>query len=259
MITILTDFGTADYFVPAVKGVIHSLCPNVEIVDVTHQIPVQDIAAASFTLGACFRNFPIGTIHVAVVDPGVGSLRRAIIVEADGHFFVGPDNGIFSAIFAQEKNVRIFQIERSEFFWPTVSPTFHGRDMFAPIAAWLAKGVTPEAMGTEILDPIRLAFSPPQITKDCIVGEVIHIDHFGNCITNLTATELPPHECTEATSIKIAEYEVRQFGTHFAQSINAENLLAYLGSAGFWEIAMWQDSAAEKLQINRGAVVQLQR
>src|SRR5262249_37163093 len=150
MITLLTDFGLSDYFVPAVKGVILTIGPGTEIIDITHDVPAQDVQSAAFTLGACYHNFPAGTIHVAVVDPGVGSSRRAIVVEAadsTGYFFVGPDNGVFSYVYARESKVRVFHITDDRYFRHPVSPTFHGRDVFAPVAARIACGARPEEIG----------------------------------------------------------------------------------------------------------------
>ena len=259
MITLLTDFGSQDYFVPAVKGVILSLYPQANILDLTHNLAAQDIRAAAFTLGACYQTFPAGTIHLAVVDPGVGSARRAIVVEAGNHFFVGPDNGLFSFVYARETAVRVFQATRAEYFRLPISPTFHGRDVFAPLAAWLAKGIAPADFGAEIHDYVRFTLPAPQMINDHILGEVIHIDHFGNCITNLTAHELQLEQVTVATRLRIATRNVQRFGTHFAQTTNPEELLAYLGSAGYWEIALWQDSAASKLEVGSGAAIQLWR
>jgi S-adenosyl-L-methionine hydrolase (adenosine-forming) len=259
MITLLTDFGTADYFVPAVKGVILALQPQAQIIDLTHEIPAHDIAAAAFTLGACYHDFPAATIHLAVVDPGVGSARRAIVVEAGNYFLVGPDNGIFSFVYAREKNVRVFHATQAAYFRPSVHPTFHGRDVFAPLAAWLEKGLAPVALGEEINDYVRLTWASPQLSNDVVVGEIIHIDHFGNCITNLTAQELDWQRLSPTTRLVIGEQEVRHFGTHFAQSHITAELLAYPGSAGYWEIALWQDSAAKQLAVKCGTPVRLYR
>jgi S-adenosyl-L-methionine hydrolase (adenosine-forming) len=259
MITLLTDFGAQDYFVPAVKGVISSLHPQAKIIDLTHEIPTQDIRAAAFTLGACYQTFPAGTIHLAVVDPGVGSARRAIVIDAGNHFFVGPDNGLFSFVYAREKSVRVFHANREDYFRQPISPTFHGRDVFAPLAAWLEKGIAPEALGVKILDYVRFLLPAPQTVNDHVLGEVIHVDHFGNCITNLTVNELQVEAVMPTTRLRIREHDVHQFRTHFAQSSSHETLFAYLGSAGFWEVGLWQDSAAKCLQFERGAVVQLWR
>ncbi|HEX4945744.1 MAG TPA: SAM-dependent chlorinase/fluorinase [Blastocatellia bacterium] len=257
IITLLTDFGTPDYFVPAMKGVIYSLHSRAQIIDLTHDIPAQDIDAAAFTLGACYRQFPAGTIHVAVVDPGVGSARRAIVMEAGGQYFVGPDNGLFSFVYAREKAVRVFQATNEAYFRQPVSSTFHGRDVFAPLAAWLAKGIAPESFGAAIQDAVRFPFPAPQPSGDVTRGAIIHIDHFGNGITNLTAQELTLSAVTPTTCLLVAGHEVRYFGTHFAQTQNQQEPMAYLGSAGYWEIAVWQGSAAQVLGLQRGAEVEL--
>ncbi|MEP7338420.1 MAG: SAM-dependent chlorinase/fluorinase [Acidobacteriota bacterium] len=258
MITLLTDFGTADYFVPAVKGVILSINPQAQIIDLTHEIPAHDIAAGAFTLGACYHNFPAGTIHVAVVDPGVGSARRAIVVRAGKQLFVGPDNGIFSYVYAWESQVTVFQIEREEYFRQPVSATFHGRDMFAPVAAWLSRGLAAEAVGREIHDYVKVEIPQPVTDKSGqrVVGSILHIDLFGNCITNLTERELPPDQ--SAIKMLFAGREVTCFGSHFAEAGSADDLFAYLGSAGYWEIALWCDSVAGLLAVRRGAEVILE-
>jgi S-adenosylmethionine hydrolase len=265
MITLLTDFGTTDYFIPAVKGVLLSINPTVQIIDLTHEIPAQDIAAGAFTLGACCQDFPAGTIHLAVVDPGVGSSRRAIVVRAGNQLFVGPDNGIFSYIYAKESQVNVFQIEHAEYFRHPVSATFNGRDVFAPVAAWLSRGLQPEALGREIYDFFKLEIPQPVKSgaDQHFVGTVIHIDRFGNCITNLTERELPisqstTHNPQSSPRIAFAGREVRQFGSHFAEMADKDELFAYLGSAGFWEIALWCDSAANRLGVRRGTEVILE-
>ena len=256
MITLLTDFGTADYFVPAVKGVILTLNPAAHIVDLTHEIPAQDLHAGALTLGACYHNFPAGTIHLAVVDPGVGSARRPIVVQAGAHFFIGPDNGLFSFVYARETAVRVFHAVQPEFFRPQPSATFHGRDVFAPLAAWLARGVHPASFGPEIHDYVRLAWSKPECnaTTGQITGSVIHLDRFGNCITNLVATDLPaPSAFT--LQLPAGALTVSQFGTHFDQAPDKTQLFAYPGSAGYWEIALWCASAATRFGLTRGTEV----
>lgn len=261
MITLLTDFGTADYFVPAVKGVILSINPRIQIVDLTHEIPAQDVMAGAFTLGACYRDFPAGSIHLAVVDPGVGSSRRAIIVATERQLFVGPDNGIFSYVYWREQRPRVFQIERPEYFRHPVSSTFHGRDVFAPVAAWLSRGIAPENFGGELHDYFR--FEIPEPARDSHAGQikaaVIHIDHFGNCITNLTERELPVELADkQRINMKIADRVVAQFGSHFAQAGSSDRLFAYLGSAGYWEIAVWCGSASALLAAQRGSEIILE-
>lgn len=259
MLTFLTDFGTSDYFVPAVKGAILTIDPGAVIVDITHQIAPQDIEAAAFTLAACYRDFPEGTIHLAVVDPGVGSERIALIVDAGGHRFVGPDNGIFSHIYAAEAGAVVYRIENSEYFRKPASPTFHGRDVFGPVAAWLSRGVEPGAFGPRIDDPARLDFVRPETAAggDRVVGRVIHIDRFGNCITNLTQREFP-FEKSGGASLYLGGRRVARFGTHFRQSGQGGELFAYPGSAGYWEIALWCDSAALRTGAARGTEILLE-
>lgn len=259
MITLLTDFGAADYFVPAVKGVILTLSPAVQIVDITHEINAQDIASAAFTLGACYANFPPGTIHVAVVDPGVGSERRGIVVDAGGYRFVGPDNGIFSYACAREKDVRVHALENSAYFRSPVSATFHGRDVFAPVAAHLSLGKTPASCGSEIHDYVTLDCPRPHHDerRGGIIGRIIHIDRFGNCVTNFTEREFRladpvPRISHTPLTLHLAGHEITQFGTHYAQAERKQELFAYLGSAGYWEIGLWCASAAALTGARRG-------
>jgi S-adenosyl-L-methionine hydrolase (adenosine-forming) len=260
MITLLTDFGLSDYFVPAVKGVILTISPGTEIIDITHDVAAQDIDSAAFTLGACYHNFPAGTVHVAVVDPGVGSSRRAIVVEAGDYFFVGPDNGVFSFVYERETEPRVYHITDDQYFRHPVSPTFHGRDVFAPVAARIAHGLKPEKIGEEIDDYVRFEIPRPRSseTRGVIEGRVIHIDRFGNCVTNFTEVELRPGEIAPTTKIYFGGREVRQFNAYFAEASRRDELFAYPGSAGYWEIALWRSSAAGFVGARRGAEVILE-
>ena len=244
VITLLTDFGTADYFVGAVKGAILSVNPAAVIADITHEIPPQDIAAGAFTLLAAYKTFPAGTIHVAVVDPGVGSTRRPITVSANDQYFVGPDNGLFTYIYDREPSHRTFHITSDRYFRPSPSPTFHGRDIFAPMAAALSNGVAPGDLGPEITDEVRLPSleTPPRI---------IHIDRFGNCITNITR-ELMPSE----TSLVINGRTISEFRQFYGEA-DEESLFAIWGSAGFLEISVNGGSAAKVLGAKRGDTIQL--
>ena len=254
MITLLTDFGLSDYFVPAVKGVILTISPGTEIIDITHDVAAHDVDSAAFTLGACYHNFPAGTIHVAVVDPGVGSSRRPIVVEAGGYFFIGPDNGVFSFVYAREAEPRVYHITDDRYFRHPVSATFHGRDVFAPVAARIAGGVKPEAIGEEIDDYVKFEIPRPRLieARGVIEGRVIHIDRFGNCVTNFTEAELKPYEIAPPTKIHFGGREIRRFNAYFAEAARRDELFAYPGSAGFWEIALWRSSAAEFVNARRG-------
>jgi S-adenosyl-L-methionine hydrolase (adenosine-forming) len=259
MITLLTDFGLADYFVPAVKGAILSIHPAAQLIDLTHEIVAHDVESAAFTLGACYRDFPAGTIHLAVVDPGVGSARRALAVEAGGQRFVGPDNGIFSLIYAREAGVRVFEITRDDLFRHPVCATFHGRDVFAPVAAHLSRGVEARELGPEIRDYVRLELAAPErLAQGRIRGCLIQVDRFGNCTTNLTERELRLEPARRFAMLRVAGRRITQFGSHYAEAERKEDLFAYLGSAGYWEIGVWCNSAADVLEARRGMEVLLE-
>ena len=249
MITLLTDFGTADYFVGAVKGAILSVNPKAVIADITHEIPPQDIEAGAFTLLATYQTFPAETIHMAVVDPGVGSERRPIVVSANEQFFVGPDNGIFSYICDRESSHRTFHITAEKYFRPSPSATFHGRDIFAPVAAALSNGVTPEELGSEIDDEVRLGSLEPVIKNDAKVkARIIHIDRFGNCITNITRDLF---EDWENVRLVTNGKTIRDFRNFYGEASTTAPF-AIWGSAGFLEISVNGRSAAKTLRVKRG-------
>ena len=237
MISLLTDFGTGDYFVGAVKGAILSVNPSAVIVDITHEIPPQDVAAGAFTLLAAYRTFPPGTIHMAVVDPGVGSTRRPIIVSANEQMFVGPDNGLFTYICDREPSHRIIHVAAERFFRRDVSTTFHGRDIFAPVAAALSNGVAVEEFGPEIDDAVRL----PSLETPL---RIIHIDRFGNCVTNITRDRSPGE-------IVVKGRTIREFRRFYGEGDEA-SLFAIWGSAGFLEISVNGGSAAQVLGVRVG-------
>jgi S-adenosylmethionine hydrolase len=258
IITLLTDFGARDYFVGAMKGVILSLNPDATIVDITHEIPPRDIQAAAFNLLACYKDFPAGTIHVAVVDPGVGSGRRALLVECANQFFVGPDNGLFSWITEREGNFSAWQITNEELFRSPVSSTFHGRDVFAPVAAALSTGVAPAEVGPPLENIVTLAPLSPRMRADAIEGSVIHIDRFGNCITNFTAEHVNEERIAAGAKLIVNDKEVTSFRKFFADESGPKNeLFMLVGSAGFVEIAAQNASAAEILPAKRGDSVLL--
>ncbi|HLM25153.1 MAG TPA: SAM-dependent chlorinase/fluorinase [Pyrinomonadaceae bacterium] len=249
MITLLTDFGTADYFVGAVKGAILSVNPRAVIADITHEIPPQDIEAGAFTLLAAYKTFPAGTIHMAVVDPGVGSTRRPLVVSANEQFFVGPDNGIFSYICDRESSHRTFHITAEKYFRPAPGSTFHGRDIFAPVAAALSNGVKPEELGREIDDEVRLDSLDPLIKNDGKVkARIIHIDRFGNCITNITRDLFQEWENAR---LLINGKKIREFRNFYGEASRIAPF-AIWGSAGFLEISVNGGSAAKILRVKRG-------
>jgi len=244
LITLVTDFGTADYFVGAVKGAILSGNPHAVVVDITHEIPPQDVEACAFTLLAAYRTFPAGTIHVAVVDPGVGSSRRPIIVSANEQFFVGPDNGLFTYIYDREPLHRTFHVTAEKYFRPSPSSTFHGRDIFAPVAAALSNGVKPEQLGPAIDDEIRFPYS--------LEPQIIHIDRFGNCVTNISRETFKG----KIASLKINGKTIRNFRNFYGENSNRpDTLFGIWGSAGFLEISVNGGSAAKILRAKRGDAV----
>ena len=238
-ITLLTDFGTADYFVGAMKGVILSINPQAVIADITHEIPAQDVAAGAFTLLAAYETFPAGTIHVAVVDPGVGSERRPLVVSAGDYLFVGPDNGLFTYVYDRHSSFAAFHLTETKYFRHPVSNTFHGRDIFAPAAAALSIGIDAASLGPQISDPIRLP-SP-------IGPQIIHIDHFGNLITNITRDQFT------GTRLTVNGRVISAFRNFFGENVGEPNEpFAIWGSAGYLEIAVNGGSAAEVLRVKRG-------
>lgn len=264
IITLLTDFGTADYFVGAMKGAILSVCSDANIIDITHDVPPHDVQAGAFALCAAYKTFPANTIHVAVVDPGVGSTRRPILVQTHDQFFVGPDNGLFSFVYDVEAaaNVRVFHLNRKQYFRVDVSATFHGRDVFAPIAGVLANGVAPAHLGDEITDYMRRdSIAPRAFADGCIEAFVIHIDRFGNCVTNLTRRELTDERIERGLRFLVNDHTITSIRRFFAESgeeTKSGELFAVWGSAGFLEIVAFQDSAARLLNIRRGQQIIVQ-
>jgi len=248
IITLLTDFGAQDYFVGAMKGAILSINPDASIVDITHEIPPHDIRAAAFNLLAVYKDFPAGTVHVAVVDPGVGSARRGIIVKCAGQSFVGPDNGLFSWIREREDDFLAIHLTNEKFFRHPLSHTFHGRDIFAPVAAAVSNGVDLKEFGPSIDDVIKLESLEPRPIDGGLEATIIHIDRFGNCITSLTREHF-----AAGAKLAVNGREVSTRREFFADRGSDQNdLFCIFGSAGFLEIAAQNTSAAEILNARRG-------
>ncbi|HYH85351.1 MAG TPA: SAM-dependent chlorinase/fluorinase [Pyrinomonadaceae bacterium] len=261
IVTLLTDFGTADHFVGAVKGALLSVNPAAQVVDITHEIPPHDIEAGAFALLAAFEAFPAGTVHVAVVDPGVGSPRRPVVASGGEQFFVGPDNGVLGYVYERLDGLRVFHVTNEKYFRREVSATFHGRDVFAPVAGALSLGVEPDELGEEITDFVRLAFAAPERREDGIlVGRVIHIDRFGNCITNISPRDFVAEDVNRGARLLVEGREVRAFRRFFADEADAPGVpFAIWGSAGLLEIAVFLDSAARLLGVGRGGRVEIRK
>ncbi len=260
IITLTTDFGLHDHFVGTMKGVILGICPGATIVDVTHQITPFEISEGAFTVMEAWRAFPKKTIHVAVVDPGVGSSRRPILVEAGGHYFVGPDNGVLAMVYGplreRGEKIRVRHLTKEEYFRQPVSRTFHGRDIFAPVAAHLAAGVTPAKLGPIIEDYLKLqSFWPTRMAKRSWTGQVLKVDRFGNLISNFSEAEFEGIK-TRPFEIAIGTEKIHRLALNYAEVPFGEPV-AIVGSSGFVEICVNQGNAAKQLGCGVGAPLEL--
>jgi len=242
IITLTTDFGLKDHYVGAMKGVILSMNPDALITDITHEIPPHDVFKGAFALRNFYRYFPRGTIHVAVIDPGVGNRRKPVAVEADGNIFVGPDNGVFTFIYRESKSFRVFEITDSKYFLSDVSFTFHGRDIFAPVAAYLSLGVSVERLGKRMKKPLTLRIKEPEIRKGEIIGKVIYVDSFGNLITNIPAGLIKPE-----STICIGKRVINGISKSYAD-VPEGRFLAVIGSSGLLEISINQGRACDVIK-----------
>ncbi|MGA2327556.1 MAG: SAM-dependent chlorinase/fluorinase [Bryobacteraceae bacterium] len=255
IITLTTDFGTSDHFVGVMKGVILGLHPDAQVVDITHQIDPYAISEGGFVVAEAYRWFPKKTVHVVVVDPGVGTLRRPILAEAAGQYFLAPDNGVLSMIYAREKH-KVRAVTAEKFFLQPVSDTFHGRDVFAPAAAYLAKGTPAARFGKIIGDYCRLEFYKPVRTgKRVWKGTVLKIDRFGNLITNFHIAEFPVVR-TRPFSLTAGQQEITELARTFGERSFGE-LFLVVGSSGYLEAAANQASAAKMTGAAVGAPVEL--
>jgi S-adenosylmethionine hydrolase len=247
IITLLTDFGLRDHFVGALKGVLLKLNPELTLVDISHMIPPQDIYSGAFTLNqACFY-FPAGTIHLAVVDPGVGSTRKALAVSAGGHFFVAPDNGLLTHILELQEDCIAYEITADHYFNKPVSTTFHGRDIFAPIAAWISRGIPLHQLGPVVPNPIKLQIPVLKRVRDSLIqGAILAVDHFGNLITNLKPSDVP-----HAFKMMAGQKEISSMRQTYAEGSPGE-LFIVPGSTGYLEITIKDGSAAAQLNLKTG-------
>ncbi|MFQ5855703.1 MAG: S-adenosyl-l-methionine hydroxide adenosyltransferase family protein [Anaerolineae bacterium] len=251
-VTLMTDFGLTEPYVGVMKGVILNIVPEAALVDLTHAIPPQDIRQAAFLLSTAVDYFPTGTVHVVVVDPGVGSERRPIAVKSKREYYVAPDNGVLSMALARRPAETIVHLANSDYWLPNVSATFHGRDIFAPVAAHLARGVPIDDLGTPIHQIVRLPEAHPTRQPDGgIVGQVQHIDRFGDCITNVPSDMLrfdtPP-------IVRVAGQSIQGISPAYT-AVEPGRPVSLIGSSGFLEIAVCNGNAAEQLDIKVGDTV----
>lgn len=256
LITLTTDFGLADHFVGTMKGVILGIAPKTRIVDITHDIPAYELREASFAIAQAWQYFPKGTVHVVIVDPGVGTSRHPILAEAGGHYFIAPDNGVLSMVYESVAHkVRI--ISNPALIRKQVSRTFHGRDVFAPAAAHLAKGVPPAKFGKIVRDYVRSwLFKPVQANGHSWTGSVLKVDRFGNLITNLHIDSLADIK-TRPFELRIGAEKIRRLALTYAE-VDIGDLFAVVGSSGYIEVAANQTSAAGRLGCGSGAPVELE-
>ena len=255
IITLTTDYGTSDHLVAAMKGVILSINPDVTLVDVTHTVLQHDILDGALTVGQAYKLFPSKTIHVVVVDPGVGTARRPILVASDQHYFIAPDNGVLSSVYDQTEALYVWNIISEHYFRHPVSNTFHGRDIFAPVAAWLSKSWQTSSFGDPITDFVRFAMPKPKLNGNQVKGVVLKTDHFGNLITNLTPADAAAFTAPDGKfTIKVGSAQVTKIVPTFAQGAAGE-AVAVIGSSGYLEIIVNKGSAAKALGATRGMEV----
>jgi hypothetical protein len=250
ILTLLTDFGTTDYYVAAVKGTVLRLAPGTDIVDVSHEVPPGDVETAAFLLAAAAPAFPPGTVHLAVVDPGVGSERHILAVRTAGAWFLAPDNGLLTPVLDGALSIR--SVEKSDLFLPSPGQTFHGRDRFAPAAAWLLRGEPETALGPEIGDAKRLSAPPPRRSPGRISGRIVHVDRYGNLVTDIPAAWLPDRPC----QAKVAGRTVDRRVGHYAE-IPAGEAALLAGSLGTVELSLNRDDLSRRWEIGRGAEVSI--
>ncbi len=254
VVTFLSDFGTQDWFVGVVHGVVNEVAPEAHVVDLNHLVPPGNVTRAAFLLEAAAPDFAPGTVHLAVVDPGVGTARRALAVQARGQWFVGPDNGLLEWALSAD-DARVHALTESRWFRQPVSRTFHGRDVFAPVAAHLSRGVPIDSFGPAVTDPVRLPVARPRREGDALVGRVVFIDRFGNALTNLTQDSLAQAFGREWAAERI---QVTLLGRHVAGLSRSYGdspvgtLVAILGSSGRIEIAQVGGDAAARLGLGEG-------
>lgn len=249
IITLTTDFGTKDHYVGAMKGVILGINPNASVIDITHEIDKYNVTEAALKLSSFYSYFPEGTVHVVVVDPGVGGSRKPLALESDGRYFIGPDNGVFSLILRRDEAAGVFEISNPDYMLDVVSGTFHGRDIFAPASAHILLGARPEDMGSTVSDPILLDYPEPEVSGGEITGKVIYADSFGNLVTNIPSKLIAPR-----SKVIVGRFTIEQISNTYADVREGE-LVALVGSSGLLEISVNQGSASEVINIENPEVV----
>ena len=257
IITLTTDFGLNDHFVGTVKGVILGIVPDVEIVDICHSVQAFDVLDGALTIAQAYSYFPTSTVHLVVVDPGVGTERRPILASTEKHHFVAPDNGVLSLIYSREERMSVRHITAEHYSLQPVTNTFHARDIFAPVAAWLAKGVDTEKFGAEIDDFVRFnAPKPKPVDDKTLRGVVLKVDRFGNLVTNITTHDAPSLFAAQPAPFKmlVGKREITEMHSNYAEGVPGE-VFVIAGSMGYLEIAANRASAAQIIGAGKGSDV----
>jgi S-adenosyl-L-methionine hydrolase (adenosine-forming) len=257
IITLTTDFGLNDHFIGTMKGVILNIVPEAEVVDINHAVQAFDVLDGALTIAQSYSYFPVGTVHVVVVDPGVGTARRPILVSTERYRFVAPDNGVLSLVYNREERLKVYHITMQHYFLQPVSNTFHARDIFAPVAAWAAKGVEIDKFGDMISDFVRFnAPKPKSVDEQTIRGVILKVDRFGNLITNITPQDIPALFSQEPPAFKIliGQREVTELHSNYAEGAPNE-VFGILGSMGYLEIAANRAAAAQLVGVGKGTEV----
>jgi S-adenosylmethionine hydrolase len=257
IIALLTDFGLRDHYVAAMKAVALGICPEATLVDISHEIAPQDVTGAALELLACVRFFPRDTVFLVVIDPGVGSRRRAIAAAAGSHRFVAPDNGVLSPVLRQASDARVVELANPRYARPEISRTFEGRDRFAPAAAWLATGLDLDALGPRVENLVDLALPVAERRDDALCGEVVRVDRFGNLITNIDRATLAVFLSGSRGAVEIAGRVAPVVATY--ADAPGGGLCALVSSADRLEIAVNGGSAAALLAAQRGAAVHVRK
>lgn len=257
-IALLSDFGLRDHYAGTMKGVILTLCPDANLIDITHDIPAHDVQAGAVELAAAYKYFPVGTVFLAVVDPGVGSSRRGLVAEAGDYRFVAPDNGVLTLVFRETKPKRVLELTERRYARPTVSRTFEGRDRFAPAAAWLAKGVEATAMGRPVTNYQTIDVPQPEAVDGVLTGEVLRVDRFGNLVTNIDRRLFDQFRHDGPIQIAVSGQPVERLVATYAEA-PAGAVCALFGSSDHLELAVNGGNAAEALGLGRGAGVRIDR
>jgi len=257
LITLTTDFGLNDHFVGTIKGVILDIVPDAEIVDICHAVQAFDVLDGALAIAQSYSYFPNGTVHLVVVDPGVGTERRPILLSTGRHYFVAPDNGVLSLIYSHAERVQVRHIVSDHYYRQPLSSTFHARDIFAPVVAYLAKGVEPEKFGEEITDFVRFnAPKPKPVDGQTLRGVVLRVDRFGNIVTNFMPEDIPAlfQAPPPAFKIRIGKREITEIHTNYAEGAPNE-VFGILGSMGYLEISANRAAAAQIIGAGKGSEV----